>query len=165
MQPEASFRPNSTAAHPVAELLACPPAAETLLNEGARHIEFKEGSTLFHQGEPCHGLYLIVAGELLRRAERMETRLMLGTVSAGELVELAAALSAMPHSYTLTAQSQGSAVLLAMEPLHRAFAAYPPLRMHLLEELAREVSRSYSSCVARLNAVRRRGPGLHQAGH
>lgn len=145
--------------HPVADLLACPPAAQLLLNEGARHVEFKDGAALFQQGDPCRGLYLIVAGELLRRTERLDVRMVLGPVHAGELVELAAALSDTPHTYTLTAQSAGSAVLLGLEPLHRAFRLYPPLRMHLLQELAREVSRGYHACAARLAAIRHRGGG------
>jgi hypothetical protein len=33
-----------------------------------------------------------------------------------------------------------------MEALTRAFESYPPLRMHLLEELAREVTRAYYDC-------------------
>jgi CRP-like cAMP-binding protein len=33
-----------------------------------------------------------------------------------------------------------------MDALHKAFERYPPLRMRLLEELAREVSRAYYAC-------------------
>ncbi len=87
----------------------------------------------------------------------MDMRLALGPVRAGELVELAAALSDTPHTYTLTAQSAGSVVMLGLEPLYRAFRVHPPLRMRLLQELAREVSRSYHACAVRLAAIRQRG--------
>jgi CRP-like cAMP-binding protein len=62
------------------------------------------------------------------------------------LVELAATLGDGHHTYTLTAQTPGSVLLLPMEALSQAFQNYPPLRMQLLEELAREVSRAYNSC-------------------
>jgi CRP-like cAMP-binding protein len=59
---------------------------------------------------------------------------------------LAAALGDGQHTYTLIAQSAASAVMLPMEALKQAFLSHPPLRMRLLEELAREVSRAYFSC-------------------
>jgi CRP-like cAMP-binding protein len=37
-------------------------------------------------------------------------------------------------------------LLLPKESLNLAFQEHPPLRMQLLEELAREVSRAYYSC-------------------
>jgi CRP-like cAMP-binding protein len=36
--------------------------------------------------------------------------------------------------------------MLPIEALKKVFENYPPLRMRLLEELAREVSRAYISC-------------------
>jgi CRP-like cAMP-binding protein len=36
--------------------------------------------------------------------------------------------------------------MLPIEALSQAFQSYPPLRMQLLEELAREVSRAYDTC-------------------
>ena len=55
-------------------------------------------------------------------------------------------------------------LLLPMAALKRAFEAYPRLRMQLLEELAREVSRGYdASCQNRAPRVQRRGAGEHQA--
>ena len=157
MQPDARAGTGEVAARPLAELLACPPAASELLNTSSRHIEFRDGDTVFRQGDACLGLYLVISGDLLRRAERMESRFVLGQVHAGELVELAAALGELRHSYTLTAQSAGSMVMLAFDSLKQAFSAYPPLRMHLLEELAREVSRGYRACcAARMAGIRRR---------
>ena len=51
----------------------------------------------------------------------------------------------------LIGQSKGTAMRLPKEALQRAFELYPPLRMRLLEELAREVSRAYGMCcVAKL---------------
>lgn len=164
MQPEARFGTDEAVARPVADLLACPSAASELLNASSRYVEFREGDTVFRQGEACSGLYLVVAGQLLRRAERLESRLVLGPVNAGDLVELAAALGEVQHTYTLTAQSTGSLVLLALGSLKQAFEVYPPLRMQLLEELAREVSRGYSACcAARLAGIRRRSSPIVRA--
>jgi hypothetical protein len=44
-----------------------------------------------------------------------------------------------------------------MESLNLAFQDYPPLRMQLLEELAREVSRAYYACWLNRTARVRRG--------
>ena len=64
----------------------------------------------------------------------------------GQLVELAAVLGDGRHTYTLTAQTAGSVLLLPIQALSQAFQEHPPLRMQLLEELAREVSRAYYFC-------------------
>ena len=158
MEPEASTdRWDGAAAHPLAELLACPPAVANLLNVSAECVEFDVGDSIFRQSTPCRGLWVVVAGTLQRKAERMESRVNLGLVRPGDLVELAAALGDGHHTYTLTAQTPGSVLLLPIEELRQAFQAYPPLRMHLLEELAREVSRAYTMCcVTRMAGIRRR---------
>jgi CRP-like cAMP-binding protein len=165
MEPEARIgRLDSVAAHPLAELLACPPGTGNLLTGSAQSIEFDTGDTVFRQSAPCHGLYVVVSGQLVRKAERLETRLTLGGVRAGDLVELAAVLGDGHHTYTLTAQTPGSVLLLPMGALRQAFQAYPPLRMRLLEELAREVSRAYySCCLTHMAGLRRRGAGTSTA--
>jgi CRP-like cAMP-binding protein len=71
------------------------------------------------------------------------------------LVELAAALGDLHHTYSLVAQTAGSLLLLPIEALNLAFQSYPELRMRLLEELAREVSRAYHAC-SLSNGVRTR---------
>ena len=146
------------AAHPIAELLACPPAVGNMLNASAQCIEFDAGDVIFHQNDLCQGLYVLISGQLLRKASRKDARLTLGTVRAGEVVELAAMLGDVRHTYTLVAQSTGTAMRLPKEALHRGFQLYPPLRMKLLEELAREVSRAYGACCAAREAGMRRRP-------
>jgi CRP-like cAMP-binding protein len=165
MQPEARSVRSGASAHPLAELLACPPEASNLLNASAQQVEFVAGDTIFHQDSPCRGLYVVASGQLLRKADRLQVRLVLGPVRVGDLVELAAALGDGLHTFTLVAQSAGSLMLLPMEALNRTFQMYPPLRMHLLEELAREVSRAYLTCCATRMAglVRRRGTRFEAA--
>lgn len=159
MQPEASSRQTACAArHPLAELLACPPETGNLLNASAQCVEFDAGDTVFRQAADCGGLYVVVSGNLVRKAERRDARLTLGSVRAGDLVELAAVLGDGRHTYTLTAQTPASLLMLPIESLNQAFQAHPPLRMQLLEELAREVSRAYNACrVTRMAGIRRRG--------
>lgn len=160
MQSQArSGRMEAVAPHPLAELLECPPATGNLLNGATVPIDFVAGDVLFNQSAISRGLYVVISGRLLRRTERMHAHLLLGPVRAGELVELAAVLGDGCHTYTLTAQSSGSALLLPIQALSLAFQQYPPLRMHLLEELAREVSRAYNACcMTRATKARRRGP-------
>jgi Cyclic nucleotide-binding domain len=165
MQAEArSGRMDAVAAHPLAELLECPPEAGNLLNGSAQCINFDTGESVFRQNEDCKGLYVVVSGLFLRKAERLKARLTLGSARAGDLVELAAALGDGHHTYTLTAQTPGSLLMLPMDALTQVFQNYPPLRMRLLEELAREVSRAYlSCCLNRTIHVRRRANGEESA--
>jgi hypothetical protein len=144
-----SWQVKAVQAHPVAELLECPQETGQLLNRSAQCIDFDAGEAVFCQSGDCRGLYVVLSGRFLRRARRLETLLTLGTAHIGELVELAAALGDGHHTYTLAAQTAGSALLLPIETLNQAFQSYPPLRMQLLEELAREVSRAYIA--SRLN--------------
>jgi len=156
LQREARFRRvEAVQAHPVAELLECPPAIGLLLNRASQCLSFEAGDVVFRQSGICRGLYLVITGQFLRRAERLETRLTLGPARAGELVELAATLGDRHHTCTLAAQTAGSVLMLPIEALNQAFQGYPPLRMRLLEELAREVSRAYYACC--LSRVERPG--------
>jgi CRP-like cAMP-binding protein len=149
---------DAVAAHPLAELLECPPAAGNLLNGAAQYVQFDAGEFVFRQHDSCKGLYVVVSGQFMRRAERLNTHLTLGPARAGELVELAAALGNVEHTYTLSALTPGSLLMLPIETLRQAFESYPPLRMRLLEELAREVSRAYlACCLSRTLHSRRRG--------
>jgi hypothetical protein len=147
MTPELRSRlMEAAAAHPVSDLLACPPVTGNLLSAAARTLPFDTGDVIFRQSAACAGLYLVVQGLLQRRTERLEIRVNLGQARSGDLVELAAALGDRRHTYSLVAQSSGSLLMLPIDALHKAFESHPPLRMQLLEELAREVSRAYYSC-------------------
>ena len=160
MQTEArSKRLEAVSTHPLVELLACPPSTSSLLTASAQTVTFAAGEVVFTQSSACQGLYLVISGQLLRRAERLSMRVTLGMARSGDLVELAAALGDNLHTYTLIAQTAGSILLLPIDALHKAFQSFPPLRMRLLEELAREVSRAYHLCtLSNLTRVRRRGP-------
>jgi CRP-like cAMP-binding protein len=165
LQAEArSERLEAVAAHPLAELLECPPEAGNLLNGVAQCLDYDAGDVVFRQHSACEGLYVVVSGIFQRKAERLKTRLTLGPARAGDLVELAATLGDGQHTYTLSAQTPGSLLLLPIDSLKRVFENYPPLRMRLLEELAREVSRAYiSCCLNRVAHARRRVIGVESA--
>jgi CRP-like cAMP-binding protein len=151
-------------ARPLAELLQCPAGTGNLLNGEALCMNVESGDVVFRQAEACRGLYVVISGQFLRRTERLATRLTLGITRAGDLVELGAALGDGHHTYTLSAQTSGSALLLPTEALSKAFDSFPPLRMRLLEELAREVSRGYEAgCLSRAPKTRRRSGGIQVA--
>lgn len=146
------------AARPVAELLACPQHVSEALTASAQSLCFEPASIIFRQGDACAGLYVVLHGRLLRRSEHGSSRVSLGVARAGELVELGAVLGDPWHTYSLVGQATGSLILLPLDALEQAFQAFPPLRMRLLEELAREVSRSYfASSIARDSLMRRVG--------
>jgi CRP-like cAMP-binding protein len=153
-----SARLAAVAAHPLVELLECPPEAASLLAGASGSIDFDAGEVVFRQLDSCKGLYVVVSGNFARKAERYQRRVKLGSARPGDLVELAAALGDGHHTYTLTALTPGSMLMLPVEALHQAFEMHPPLRMRLLEELAREVSRAYMiSCLSRVTPTRRHG--------
>jgi CRP-like cAMP-binding protein len=152
----------AVSAHPIAELLECPQETSTLLNGAAVCVRVQSGEIVFRQGDLCQGLYVVVAGDFLRKAERLNMRVNLGAVRSGELVELAAALSGGKHTYTLTAVSEGMLLMLPTEALHGAFEHHPPLRMQLLQELAREVSRAYFTCSTTRAVPARRRRNEHE---
>src|SRR5208282_4490631 len=155
-----SGRLAAVAAHPLAELLECPPEEGSLLASASGCIDFDAGEVVFRQHDSCKGLYVVVSGDFARKAQRFQRRVTLGSARPGDLVELAAALGDGHHTYTLSAITPGSMLLLPVEALHQAFQSYPPLRMRLLEELAREVSRAYMTCcLSRVTPARRHGNG------
>ena len=162
MQPEArTGRMAAIQSHPLGELLQCPLAIKNLLKVVVQCINVHAGQVVFRQSEACRGLYLVISGQFLRRTERLSTRLILGLARAGDPVELAAALGDIPHTYTLSAQTDGALLLLPLQALNQAFEGYPPMRMRLLEELAREVSRGYdASCQNKAPKTRRRSPAV-----
>lgn len=153
----------AAAAHPLAELLDCPKEAAELLSSASRCIDVDAGQTVFQQNGSCNGLYVVISGDFVRKAERFQMRVTLGSVRPGDLVELAAALGEGIHAYTLSAVTAGSVLMLPIEALHHAFEKHPPLRMRLLEELAREVSRAYiTCCMTRVTPARRHTSGSAQ---
>jgi CRP-like cAMP-binding protein len=155
-----SLRARELRPRSLAELLRCPAAVSTLLNGCTLSLGIGPGDVVFNQSDMCRGLYVVISGHFVRRAERLESRLTLNPARPGDLVELAAVLGDGRHTYSLKALIEGSVLLLPMDALGEAFTAYPPLRMQMLEELAREVSRGYDSCAQiRVSAGRRRLPG------
>ena len=106
----------------------------------------------------------MVSGDFVRKAERFEMRVTLGSARPGDLLELAAVLGDRHHTYTLSAVGSGSMLLVPIEALQQAFQCYPPLRMRLLEELAREVSRAtITCCLTRVMPARRHSNGMTSA--
>lgn len=131
-----------------------------MLTGSAQSVACAPGERVFRQNDTARGLYVVVTGEFVRKSERLKTRLTLGYARPGELVELAAALGDQHHTYTLMAVTPGTLLLLPLDELHQAFDRYPPLRMRLLEELAREVSRAYfTSSMNRVVPARRNVSG------
>jgi CRP-like cAMP-binding protein len=150
----------AVSAHPIAELLDCPPETSNLLNAAAECINLQPCDLVFRQGDECRGLYFVIAGEFVRKTDRLNTRVALGSTRSGDIVELASALSGNRHTYTLTAITEGTVLLLPLEALQAAFDQHPPLRMRLLQELAREVSRAYlTCCLTRITPARRNRNG------
>jgi CRP-like cAMP-binding protein len=165
LQPESRLeRLAAVAARPLSELLDCPQNARTLLTGASQTLDFDAGQVVFRQHDLTEGLYVVVSGEFLRKTQRFKMRVTLGMVRPGDLVELSAALGDAHHTYSMSAVTRGSLLLLPIDALRAAFENYPPLRMRLLEELAREVSRAYiTCCLTRVTPMRRHAGATAQA--
>ncbi len=137
--------PPPRASHPLTELLACPSSIGAQLGAAAVRRDYAKGDVIFAQGADAEGLFLLLGGDFHRTADRKDTRLPLAPMHSGDLAELGAVLGSCPHTFTLVAASPAAALLFPTTILREAFAKYPPLQMHLLEELGREVSRSYAA--------------------
>lgn len=136
---------DAVAPRPLTELLACPGSLEQRLGASSERRDYKAGDQLFSQGDKCEGLFLLLAGEFCRSSYRRDKRVNLGVLHPGDLVELAAVLGDGGYNYSLQATTDATALMFPMATLRAAFQEYSPLRMHLLEELGREVSRAYGS--------------------
>jgi CRP-like cAMP-binding protein len=128
---------------PLAELLDCPGPISEQLGNSVERKAYAAGDMVFVQNAQSKGLYLLLGGEFYRSAERREKRVALGKLHGGDLAELAAILGDGTHTYSLMASAPSEALLFPGNSLLQAFTDYPPLRMRLLEELGREVSRAY----------------------
>ena len=146
---------NAVGARPVAKMVVCPVSIWSLLNGAARCIDCNKGENVFFQSANCLGLYIAVSGQFMRQTEWLKKRLTLGMVSGGGLLDLAAVLGDGRHTFTVSAKTSGSVLLLPVEALNLAYERYPQLRMRLLEELAREVSRAYDTCFTHTARARR----------
>jgi len=136
---------SAVAPRPLTELLACPGSLEQRIGASSERRDYKAGDQVFCQGEKCEGLFLLLAGEFCRSSYRRDKRVNLGVLHPGDLVELAAVLGDGGYNYSLQATTDATALLFPIAILRGAFQEYSPLRMHLLEELGREVSRAYGS--------------------
>ncbi len=150
---------HSTNSRPLAELLACPGPIGEQLGSCAQRREYAAGEMIFVQNAPAEGLYLLLGGEYYRSAERREKRLHLGSLHSGDLAELASVLGEEgTHTYSLMAAAPSAVLLFPRAALLQSFSEYPPLRMRLLEELGREVSRAYRAVyIPRRTRVRAAG--------
>jgi len=135
-----------------------------LLTGSAQTIEFDAGEVAFRQQGLCKGLYVVVSGQFLRKADRMKTHLTLGSARPGDLVELAAALGGGEHTYTLAALTGGSLLMLPIEALHRPLRAIRPSECVCWRSSLAKFSRSYiACCLSRVVHTRRRSNGVEAA--
>jgi CRP-like cAMP-binding protein len=154
---------SAVAPRPLTELLACPGSLEQRLGASSERRDYKAGDLIFSQGDRCEGLFLLLAGEFCRSSYRRDKRVNLGILHPGDLVELAAVLGDGGYNFSLQATTDAAALLFPMSVLRAAFQEYSPLRMHLLEELGREVSRAYGSVYVQ-RKTRNRHPGTEEQG-
>jgi len=113
--------------------------------------QWPAGRTLFREGEPAGGVYLIVAGEVdLVFASRRGARKTLRGSHAGEIAGLSDAVSGTPHDCTATTRTPCTIGTLPASELRRLLEETPSLWMSILQFMSNDVNACYDSmrCVA-----------------
>lgn len=99
------------------------------------HATYAEGETIFHEGDPCSDMFLILDGKVEIRMEGCAEPV--GTVSAGEVLGEVAALTGGDHSATAIAVTDVDAGVLSKTDLNSVVRLRPGIGVILYRNLAR----------------------------
>ncbi|MCM2324259.1 MAG: cyclic nucleotide-binding domain-containing protein, partial [Oligoflexia bacterium] len=102
---------------------------------------FKPGEVLLKEGEPVHGIWIVLDGEveLLRRARQRE--IVFHSQSAGRIVGLIALAQRRQAFHTCRAKTNVTVAFLTWEQLDRALRKDPWLTVHLVSVLVKSMTR------------------------
>lgn len=111
------------------------------LARAARFITLGAGETLFHEGEPAEGLYVLVKGRVrIVRYSPQGRQLIVRQFTAGESFNEVGALDASENPATAIVEEDGSELLLVPgDIVQQLVAAYPTLGQAMSQEMARKL--------------------------
>ncbi len=124
--------------------------AGLLRNGAARAVDYRKRRFVFHQGDPCQGIYYLQSGLVsLQRVNDDGAFTILGLIRPGTLVSWGDVLAGGVHRNSAQALSPTKAVFIPrdvfMESLHRDPQAFD----FTLEQAAKELQ-SYEDTICRL---------------
>ena len=124
------------------------PAGELLkLRAVSRESSFSAGQSIFKEGDPADGMYIVKTGQvqisaLLETGERQ----ILSQVSPGDVFGEMAVLDNQPRSASASAERDSSVYFVPRDELVTLFQDFPDLAMNMVQEISgrlREFNRQY----------------------
>lgn len=118
----------------------------------ARHIRtYEPGSTVFHQGENCQGIYCIQSGLIgVRRLDEDGNSILLGLCNAGEIIGYRALLSNDEHRSTAEALMPSALCFIERSVVTRLLTENPQLSERFLHHCIEDFNKTEDSYVRSL---------------
>ena len=112
----------------------------TALEKRSHPVSCEEGRTLFTQGEPASGLYILESGEAALMMESPSGRpVMCLRAGAGALLGLPGVVGSEPYTMTAVVHKGSDVRFVARQDFEELVQAKPALYLGLLKLLAAEV--------------------------
>ena len=110
------------------------------LEKRAIPIACDDDRTLFHQGDPSTGLYILVKGEATLTMDGEDGALLTSTqATAGSLLGLPAVIGNQPYSLTAVARPGSAVGFIPRDDFNALMQSELPLLVKVLQVLAAEV--------------------------
>lgn len=101
-------------------------------NQHAEWLEIDGGSTLFHQGDPADGMYMVISGRLAAyRIDEYSNRIKLGEISRGETAGEIALYTGGKRSAEVRAIRSSVLVKITREHFEKLLTDHPLLSLNL----------------------------------
>lgn len=121
-----------------------PHSVETQILNAARVEKWPAGGTLFREGDPSGGVYVVVSGEIdLVFNARRGAHKTLRVAHAGDVVGLGDAVAGTPYDCTATTRTAATIGALPANELRRLLAETPSLWLTVLQFLSNDVNACY----------------------
>jgi len=117
-----------------------PPDQLATLAQAASRRKYEAGQTVFLEGEPCEGLYIVQQGWL--KAAKFSPggrEQVLHFLSPGEVFNAIGVLAGIPNPATAIALEPTTLWLIRREVLHQLLADHPDLAWNVIQDMAQRI--------------------------
>lgn len=140
--------------HPILSLL--PPAALNRLVAKPAFAEYPKGTVVFHEGDPCDAIYLIISGRCESHVRTANGVKVVDEVfGPGDLLGERALLNHEPHRYTVTVATHSVVLRLPSEELRVLFADDPSIAGRFAQTVTERLRRVRERQIGRAPTLRR----------
>ena len=123
---------------------ATPAHALRQIADGHSPHEYLPGATLFQEGEPAEGVFLLLRGAVkLSFGSSHGDHLLLRTASSGELLGLTATLTGQSQEVTAETTSPSQLVFIPRKDFLRFLRAHSDVCLRVVESLSNDVHVAY----------------------